>query len=124
MEEYIYKKKVDVTIYGGDLTIILTNSYKKIKKIFPNFEHENVFAHSIYPSCGIGGYYIILNFHDKENKVSIGTIAHESTHIANAIFTACGIIVDTDNDEPHAYLVEWVSEMVNRFAKKHNFKIN
>lgn len=35
-------------------------------------------------------------------------LAHECVHAVNKLMFTCGIILDHNNDEPQAYLVEWL----------------
>lgn len=37
-----------------------------------------------------------------------GLLVHESVHAANVLFKEIGHALDLDNDEPQAYLVEWI----------------
>jgi acetone carboxylase gamma subunit len=50
--------------------------------------------------------------------MTVGVMAHEAVHIADFIFTNCGITHDLDNDEPFAYLVEWIINELYEFYKE------
>lgn len=54
--------------------------------------------------------YHCLAFVDK--KPDAGIICHEAVHFANHIMDLAGIKMDGDNDEPQAYLVEWVVDRI------------
>lgn len=45
-------------------------------------------------------------------------VVHECTHAANIIFKYAGIEVDLSNDEPYAYLVQWVFASVQKSIRK------
>jgi hypothetical protein len=57
-------------------------------------------------------------------KTSYGVIAHESLHAVSYIFDFHGIVMDCKNDEPIAYLLEWVVEECHKFIKVKNFTIS
>ena len=45
-----------------------------------------------------------------ENNTKPDIIAHECFHFVNELFSHKGIIPDTENDEPGAYLMGWIVE--------------
>ncbi len=53
--------------------------------------------------------YIANGNLDIEN---FGTIVHESVHACNDIFEYVGIDLSTDNDEPAAYLTDWIARQI------------
>ena len=62
--------------------------------------------------------FIILNPNIK-SKINYATLAHETIHTANHIFHMRYIKYDYDNDEPFAYLVEWIMHNAVNFYKKY-----
>lgn len=54
---------------------------------------------------------IYLKSGDMQTK-NLGTMVHEATHAANFLFDHCGIRADLDNDEPLAYLVDWIFRQI------------
>jgi hypothetical protein len=50
-------------------------------------------------------------------------IAHEAVHAANYILSDRGVLCDHDNDEPLAYLVEWVVSKVVDALKRKRVKV-
>lgn len=45
-----------------------------------------------------------------EDRKAYGVLAHESVHAAKFLFGMKGIIASNDNDEPLAYMVQWIFE--------------
>lgn len=62
-------------------------------------------------SNGKAGY--LVWFPNASDINRIDWIAHESTHVALEFFRDTGCKVDVDNQEPLAYLVDWVTECIN-----------
>ena len=108
----------------GDTSRMTQDDKEKISELLPIFkEKEVIFGHTVnYSYKGYDGYYIILNFSIKKDKISHGTIAHEVIHCANMILNNRGILSDYDNDEPLTYLATWISNEVYKFINKHDFK--
>ena len=125
MKKYLHKKEIEIPIYRGNLVIIGSNSVKKINKILPDYEKEEPYAHAWYQNWnGFQGYIVILNFHHSTSKIHHGTITHEAIHICSYLAEDRGILLDTNNDEPIAYLAQWVSDEIYKFAKENNLKIH
>lgn len=53
--------------------------------------------------------YIANGNLDVEN---FGTITHEAVHAANDVYEYCGIEADLANDEPQAYLTDWIARQI------------
>ena len=60
-----------------------------------------------------GDYGVIVWLH-KLNDITTATMAHEADHAANLIFKAIGAKVDVRNDEPHAYLVGFITDCIQK----------
>ena len=83
-----------------------------------------IYAHSWFESYkGREGFIMILNFENDFRKITHGVIVHEAIHISNYIALERDIDPDFENDEPIAYLAEWITDEVYKFIKKSNFKI-
>ena len=62
---------------------------------------------------------IVLNpNHSGGSKITPAIIVHESVHIKNKIFNQIGHKNSTNNDEPEAYLVEFIFNIVSDFYEK------
>jgi len=125
---YLHKQDLILPIYRGHFVTIITNDFDKIKKIDPEFrgDQSTLYAHSIHMPWGKNkrdGYVIVLNFDNPSRPLYPGTIAHETVHIANMVAGSRGVIADFENDEPIAYLVEWLTDQVHYFINKKGFKV-
>jgi hypothetical protein len=61
-----------------------------------------------------GRYYIIF----ARNDISEGLIAHECFHAMGQICMDIGIKYDAENDEPMAYILQWLVDEVYRTITK------
>ena len=121
---YIHAKGIEIPLYRGYLLIIISNASDKVRKYIPDFEDEQPFAHTCFtPYRGNEGFAIVLNFEHSHGIVRNGTIAHEAVHAADMIAYCRGIEPDFENDEPMAYLIEWICNEVHRFVNKKGFTV-
>ena len=68
------------------------------------------------PKDGSETYYLVLLYRPK--VIGIGTIAHESLHIANFVGEWLGFLPkEANEDEPQAYLVQWLSNCIDMVLK-------
>jgi len=112
----MYKKKVvKVPLYFTQLVILLSDDIERIRKELPPMEEEEeVFAHCLYHHIkDKSAIFILLNPKHKywEDRMH-GIIAHEVLHASCFVFYKAGISPDVNNDEPQAYLVEWMTQEV------------
>lgn len=122
-EEYIHVKSFNIPLYRGKLVVVLTNC-DKVKSLIPTFDTTALYASAIYDNYkGFQGYFCILNFDNELRRIKHGTIAHEAYHIANFLCTHRGIKEDLENDEPAAYLIEWIVDRIYEVCKKYGFSI-
>lgn len=63
-----------------------------------------------------GDYGVIVWLH-KLPDITTGIMAHEADHAANQIFKAIGAKVDVSNDEPHSYLVGFITDCIEKVKK-------
>ena len=116
-EKYFHIKVSDLPIYKGKVIIILSNDLEQVKKTYPDFHKDKVFASAIYDDYkGWKGYYFILD--PTNENFSLGIIAHECFHISNMILSHIGHIADLVNDETHAYLIGYLCDEVYDFMQK------
>ncbi len=112
----------DVPIYKGKFLVVICDDVAKLEKKFPHlkeFELSELYAHSFLSG---GGIMCVFNPRN-EHKLTYGVIAHEAVHIANFISLRKGVIVDGNNDEPQAYLVDWVTTRIHETLIKNNVEI-
>jgi hypothetical protein len=121
-ESYLHLNAKDIPLFRGKLVLIISNDTEKVKKYLPNFGDRNVYAHTCYYDWkGYGSFFIVLNFDNDYRKLYHGTVTHESIHAANMIANDRGVIADFNNDEPLAYLSEWIADEVYKFADSKGF---
>jgi len=60
---------------------------------------------------GWNSYLILLNF-DHIQSITYGMIAHEANHIVDFIMDSIGQVVDPQNNEYSAYLLEWLTNTI------------
>lgn len=53
-----------------------------------------------------------------QGKCSLGTVAHEIGHVSRKILADIGFKIEESNDEPLAYLEEYVTDKVHAILKK------
>lgn len=63
-----------------------------------------------------GTIYIWLQ--DVSNPEGLSELAHECVHAANMTLGARGIVVNADDDEALAYLVQWIFQHCYKVAKR------
>ena len=104
-------KKLKFPLYDSlTLQIVISDDVEKINSKL-GAEEERFFAcvwksDTINKNCKT--IVVVFNPADKDNKITPGIITHEAIHIKNILFGTVGIKPDVDNDEPEAYLTEWV----------------
>jgi hypothetical protein len=118
-------QNLDVNPYGRRLHIIITGDFSKDyleinKKYHQNLdESDNVLGSSQMR----GAHHMIIINVGRHRKIFKGinieceladTIAHEADHLCNQLFKSIGAIVDTSNDEAHAYLLGWVVKQITK----------
>ncbi len=122
MKEYLHIKYLEIPIYRAYLIIIITNSCEKLEKRIPDFNDDSLYAQSRYINFkGRQGFAAAFNFDSIGRKITHGCIAHESIHLANFIADYRGFKADFYNDEPIAYLVDWITDEIYKFIMKCNF---
>lgn len=102
---------------------MLSNSVELVNKEIPDFGGHEVYAHSLYRKWRKKhGNIMVLNPCSDIN-ITHGVIAHEAVHLAGFVADICGIVPDFNNDEPIAYLVEWITDQAHKFLKEKGFEL-
>lgn len=107
------KKNVRVPIYFGWFIMIQLDDLSLLCKKYglrpiSNQSHEaTAFRHN--------GNYVVA-FQNK--PIDYSNISHEVVHLVNYIFYDCGVLLDTENDEPQAYLTGWLFSEIEKFLNK------
>ncbi len=109
-------KKIKIPIYYGCLHIIVTEGGMDcvaekydLKEDVSNF---GAFVWSNYKK-GVSQYYVSLDENCKSDL-----IAHEVSHLVNALFIHIGAKLDPHNDEHQAYITAWLTKKIKKFLKK------
>jgi hypothetical protein len=124
MEKHFYKKEVHIPLYRGTLLIFLTNDSSELQKHIPDFKDEEPYGHTLAVNYnGRAAYAVIFNFLYSYRKITHGTITHESIHAANFIASDRGIVADFNNDEPIAYLADWITDEIYKFIEESDFDV-
>lgn len=122
-EGYIRFKALDIPIYRGKFIIIVSNDANKVKKYLPEFRDKSPYAHTWQINWnGNQGFAVVFNFENEHRPIFNGTIAHEALHVVDFILEDRGVQPDFINDEPSAYLLEWIVDEIYRFCEKYSFK--
>lgn len=114
------KITVDIPIYTGTLTTVLVGDWDELKGMYPAMDTE--YLSSCYAAVVFtdehteddGAHYVAAFCGRPEGK----TIAHETVHVVNRVFSDRGARLDPFNDEPQAYLTGWVYGEIEGALKK------
>ena len=107
----IKEKIIDIPIYFGKLIIIYTKDFNDVNKKYNTVIDNNLYDAVVFEITEKDEYIVAIKVADWS------IIAHEVTHLVNAIFKKCGVILDIDNDEPQAYLTGWIIDEIDIFLK-------
>lgn len=122
-----YKVKIDV--YGVVFTVaigrkaIIASTYKDYKTdIVPHIDRSLGFVTG-WGWCNESPWLVGFTKIPTSN-----IIAHESHHLVNFIMDHIGLKYDFTNDEPtaylHGYVVEKITEVVNKYVKRYGKKVD
>lgn len=108
-------KKIKIPIYHGNLIIVVDDNWERINKKY-NTEIKKDFDGVVFKKPCKDGYMEYVVAFSRPPKGHI--IAHEAVHVVNYIFVDGLIELDRYNDEPQAYLTEWVVRQIESFVNK------
>lgn len=106
-------KKIIVPIYGSRVVFVEGSDPVEIENKFGLDVGEYVYAHAFYDRIRENGKlyscsFLIANRENIYARFTYGTLAHEVVHIAGFILDRAGVRADFNNDEPFAYLTEYI----------------
>lgn len=109
----VTNKKIKVPIYNFTIYVTIFDKWEEIKKY-----HESVIEDERE------GFILINDTDITKLRVFINVecpscIMHEIIHIKNIIFDVIGHISDRHNDEPEAYLVQYLYKKIVEVYYKH-----
>lgn len=117
----------DPVIYPRKVLVAKGGEKKNIAELFEDADGDpywlnnatvkNSYALTFEVADRKSGNYGVLVWMHTPKAASTGTLAHEADHAANFIFKSIDAKVDAENDEPHAYLVGWITECIEKVKK-------
>lgn len=106
----ITEKNIRIPIYRYTLKIVVANSVKEAAERFTDIQDTTAKG-------------IVLGYEGRAIMVvppdDIPTIVHECEHVKNAVWERIGFVPTPNNDEPDAYLLEYIFAEVMKVVKKH-----
>ena len=107
------KKKIKIPLYTGKLIIIQLEEKESMNDVVKMYDID--YDMSNYDGMAfIENQNYVLAF---SKIVCSSIIAHESLHAVSYIFNYHSILMDCKNDEPIAYLLEWIVGECHKFLK-------
>ena len=103
---------INIPIYECTLELILDVDLKHIEKEYGTDSLDGFGAITMQHPVIKKNY--IVAFTDKEH---LSNIVHESVHVKNYLFLDCAMENDRVNDEPEAYLMGWLFNVMHNFLK-------
>ena len=119
----LYYKTRYISLYKFRLVVVSADDIEALQSLIPEFEDREIFGH-----CWRHGYrgqdaiYLIFNFNNPHGKITHGVVSHEITHAVSMIFEARGILHDPNNDEPAAYLNEYLTNHTYKMLRDMGYK--
>lgn len=107
-------KQMKIPIYH--VNIIFSNSAKQLDKLYPgcNLDKRGCggFVTTVQEKT-TGDYKVVMCINDTDDRV----VVHESVHAAWAVLDIIGTTSDRDNQEPLAYLTDFIFFEAKRALK-------
>jgi hypothetical protein len=114
------KKSIAIPIYGGKLTIHVTKNMEK-SMVEVGYEGElECDACCFHSTAGKREYDLIF----KKDILLHGLIAHEIFHLTMRVMDQIKKPYDIKNDEPEAYLNQYLTTEVYSFLKESEVTVN
>lgn len=107
-------KRIKIPIYKGNLTIIEAKDLNEVSKKYKTPDLSNYGAVTLKDNNKYREYVVAFETDSFSNSL----IAHEVVHIVNYIYLDCGIELDRVNDEPQAYLTQFLFKEIEKFFQK------
>lgn len=112
-------KEYPISIYGGVLRIHVTENLEKTLKEIDYDGELECDACCVYNTNGSRMYDLVFI----KGRVLHGLIAHECFHLTHRIMKHVNKTYDIDNDEPEAYLIQYLTDTVYSFFKENKIKV-
>ena len=112
-------KTIKIPLYHADLIIAQdSNGQKILDKYGIKFSIFGFGAVTFRHQSKNGYDRYVIAFNNKD--IHAGLIAHEALHVVTYLFQDKQIRIDTDNDEPAAYLLGWIVSECHKFLDVDN----
>lgn len=105
------KKSIRVPIYDFKVEVCIFDDIEEAKREYPRYISYDMLG------CTIEWGGSICTLIVPSDNYS--TLIHELEHVKNLVWKAKGYKPQADNDEPDAYLLEWLFNRVDKIIKKH-----
>lgn len=110
------RKEVDIPIFHDRFTIVKVRNLQDLNAVYNTNIKPNEFEAVTFLS---NDDEIIIAFGgDKDELIKTKIIVHECVHLVNYIYERLCMELNTKNDEPQAYIMEWVFDQVEQFLNK------
>lgn len=113
-------------IYPRKIWVMISPSIEEVNKLFSTIGNkdvlisENAIASTLHlqrkSNNHVGELIILYNL----EEVTVGVMAHEATHAAINICNDLGINISVENQEPIAYLTQYITDFINKVVQKEN----
>ena len=104
---------IKIPIFGAEI-ILIYGTYEEIHN-----EVEETYPDLVGEMNNFDGRYWVIEQGETItryliicNGYKVGIIYHESLHAAYDILHTCRVVIDATNDEPLAYLMEYIAERI------------
>lgn len=109
-----------IPIYNHTIKLIFYRDHNLVEDFFKTIDKDYDWDFSDYDAGVIDAdyLYVIFEIGDSKKDFDTSVIVHECTHLKNKIFKHINHNLDIDNDEPEAYLIQYLYETINDKIKK------
>ena len=112
-------KEFNIPLYRGLLIVCFSDDAQECVEEFGNKYNYEQYAHTWHiDRNGMDAILLLFNPNPKHKPITHGVIAHEAVHGCSFLFEIRGALKDIANDEPEAYLVEWMVDRVYESLKE------
>lgn len=106
--------------YSTTLNLILSKDCGKAaqilsKKFGQTIEWEQNFSGCTYEIEYKNKFFVLVLI--DTNSLDLGIIVHESLHAANICFSQANCQLDVDNDEPQAYMLDYIFSFILKMSR-------
>lgn len=106
----LHKQKVYIPVYKGMLVVVV-GEFEEVWKEYNLSDDPNIYDALVWVKTdkeGLITYYVAFRATNPRANV----VAHEAVHLVNRVFRDRGVQLDVWNDEPQAYLTDWMVENI------------